>query len=169
MRFDRHGFTVAFGLSALLLAPAVDAAAAAIALRGKVSGPVTVTQANPDTGKHYALGGSGTVAPLGACTVNGSFNTPGNIANGHAEGTVTLTAAQGSVTLQLVGPPSPAFGPPPASFNYTITGGTGSFAGASGTGKAAFLLNDPTLAPGKGPGHTPNYSLDFGGAPYPST
>jgi hypothetical protein len=46
--------------------------------------------------------------------------------------------AAGSVTLQLVGPSQKGFSPPPARFHYTITGGTGKYAGASGRGRVAF-------------------------------
>jgi hypothetical protein len=66
--------------------------------------------------------------------ISGTLHTPGFILQGHTTGTLVLSSAQGSITLQLVGPPQPGFSPPPSTLQYTITGGTGAYAGAAGQG-----------------------------------
>jgi hypothetical protein len=105
------------------------------------------------------LNGSGTVSPLGRVTTRGILTAHG------AEpvvftGTITITGTNGSVTAKLKGR---LFGPtyPRESVHliYTITGGTGAFRGATGTGKALFLPHfngSPTL-----------FVLTFGDAPPP--
>jgi hypothetical protein len=57
------------------------------------------------------------------------------IATGHAGGTLTLSGARGSLTLQLEGPTQPGFSAPPSTFAYTILGGTGAFAASHGSGQ----------------------------------
>jgi hypothetical protein len=53
------------------------------------------------------------------------------------QGTVTLVGANGSITATLVGQVvGPTILGAPIELTYTITGGTGAFAGATGTGKA---------------------------------
>lgn len=110
----------------------------ALRLRGQVSGTWTTVFTNPDAGRAQRLDGTGTVTPLGAVSASGTLTTPGFIARGRATGTLTLTAADGTVTLDLVGPPQKGFASPPASFRYTIAGGTGADAGASGKGRVSF-------------------------------
>jgi hypothetical protein len=110
----------------------------ALALGGQVNGAWLKQPTLPDVGGDQTLTGTGTVGPLGTVTLSGELHTPGFIAQGTTTGTVTLSNADGSVTLRLVGPPQPGFSPPPATFHYTITGGTDKFAGASGQGTVTF-------------------------------
>src|SRR5581483_7237629 len=105
---------------------------------GQVTGTWDSVPTLPDVGKTQELSGTGTVAPLGAVAVRGELHTPGFVAQGRATATLTLTTERGSVTLQLTGPLQPGFSQPPATFQYTITGGTGAYAGASGSGSVAF-------------------------------
>jgi hypothetical protein len=115
------------------------AAQQVLALGGQVSGVwQTDFPLNPDVGQGQMLRGGGIVSPLGTVQMTGHLHMPGFIAQGQAVGTVTLSNAAGSVTLQLVGPPEPGFGPPPATFQYTITGGTGQYAGATSSGTVVF-------------------------------
>jgi hypothetical protein len=78
------------------------------------------------------------VRPLGAVTSTGTLSAHG------AEpvtftGTVTLTGKTGSITASLFGRLFGAQYPgEPVNLTYTITGGTGTFAGASGSGRAVF-------------------------------
>jgi hypothetical protein len=109
-----------------------------LALDGSVSGTWQKRFTLPDTGGDQALTGGGKVAPLGQVRMRGELHTPGFIAQGQTVGTITLTNAKGSVTVQLVGPPQPGFSGPPSMFHYTILGGTGQYAGASGSGGATF-------------------------------
>ena len=148
MRPSRRWWGVVIGLVGLVALPALGdekaapAAGETIHLKGKIHGTYTVRKANPDTGSTYQLTASGEVHPLGRSEATGSFHTPGNIANGHAEGTLTLSDPKGGVTLTLVGPAQPAFAPPPSQFAFTITGGTGKFQGAQGSGTATLALRE---------------------------
>jgi hypothetical protein len=106
--------------------------------RGVIRGTWSASQLNPDVGITQTLSGLGTVAPLGAVQASGSLHTPGFIIQGFTTGTMVLTNAQGSVTLSLIGhQPQPGFSPPTSALDYTITGGTGAYAGASGSGVVA--------------------------------
>jgi hypothetical protein len=120
-----------------------------LALSGQISGAWLERPTLPDVGGAQTLTGTGTVGPLGTVTLSGELHTPGFIAQGEATGTLTLSNADGSVTLRLVGPPQSGFSPPPATFQYTITGGTGKYAGASGQGTVGFQEQDspPMVCP----------------------
>jgi hypothetical protein len=109
-----------------------------MALRGTVTGTWTSVPTNPDTGMTQQLDGAGQVKPLGAVIATGTLHMPGFIREGRTTGTMVLTNAQGSVTLQLTGPPQPGFSPPPNTFTYKIVSGTGAYAGATGHGMATF-------------------------------
>src|SRR5690348_6015584 len=99
-----------------------------LALDGSVSGTWQKRFTLPDTGGDQVLTGSGRVAPLGQVRMRGELHTPGFISEGTTVGTITLTNAKGSVSVQLVGPRQPGFSGPPSTFHYTIVGGTGQYA-----------------------------------------
>jgi hypothetical protein len=86
---------------------------------------------------------NGTVGPLGAVTAKGTVTASGAEPVSYT-GTVTLVGASGTITVSLAGQ---VFGPSrlgaPIELTYTITGGTGAFAFATGSGKAAY---SPSLA-----------------------
>ena len=118
--------------------PAAVATPQVLVLSGDVIGTLTTTFTFSDGSSTASLTGTGTVAPVGAVSVSGSLSTPGFVTGGAAEATVTLTGAAGSLVLQLMGPFQTGFSPPPPNFQYTITGGTGAFAGDSGSGLVIF-------------------------------
>jgi hypothetical protein len=109
-----------------------------LALQGAIAGTYTTVPTIPDTGMTQQLDGAGNVKPLGAVTAMGTIHMPGFIREGRATGTLTLTNAHGSVTLQLTGPLQPGFSPPPSTFHYQIVSGTGAYAGATGKGTITF-------------------------------
>jgi len=80
-------------------------------------------------------------------------HTVGSLQRGNAGGTVALTNPNGSVSLTLKGPQQPDFSKLPYQFRYQITGGSGDFAGARGTGTALLGLGSigvrhpPNMAP----------------------
>src|SRR5689334_5781485 len=76
--------------------PDLVAHAATIApvLGGTLTGTYTTSHANPDTGTRYGLSGSGTLNLLGQVTAKGTLQSLGNVASGHAGGTVTITAGK---------------------------------------------------------------------------
>lgn len=146
-----------------------------VTLSGQIGGTWTLRGQVPDAGGAYQLSGNGTLAPLGPVRVAGSLQSPGLIAQGRTTGALTLTSAQGTLTLALSGPSqagdsSQAGGsPPPSSLTYSVTGGTGAYAGEHGTGTARLVMTPerrPTPVPGR---PTPQFiiaamfTLTFGG------
>jgi hypothetical protein len=119
-----------------------------LTLSGTFTGTWTPVLVVPDLGFPQTLHGAGTVGPLGTVQASGSIATPGFVWQGRSTGTFTLTGAAGSITIQLVGPLQGGFSPPPSAFNYTITGGTGAYAGA--TGKGTVTLAETRAAAGGG-------------------
>jgi hypothetical protein len=107
-------------------------------LAGKLQGAWTMLSTLPDKGSDLSLSGDGLMSPLGQVKISGMLHTPGFVITGRATGTIVLSTAQGSITLQLVGPLQPGFSPPPDTFQYTITDGTGAYASASGQGTLKF-------------------------------
>jgi hypothetical protein len=115
------------------------------AFDGNATGTWTVAQPiAADVGTTQTLAGSGTIAILGAVQGSGTLHTPGFIVRGYTTGTMVFSNAQGSITLSLIGQqPQPGFSPPPSAFNYSITGGKGAYAGASGSGVATLTETPP--------------------------
>jgi hypothetical protein len=111
----------------------------AMKLVGNVSGTWAVQSSLiADVGTTQALHGSGNLPGLGAFQVSGTISTPGFISSGYTHGTLRLTNVHGSVTLQLVSvSPQSGFSGPASGLHYTIVSGTGSYAGATGSGSAA--------------------------------
>jgi hypothetical protein len=105
-----------------------------------VQGTYTAQRPNPDLGWAYELTGAGQVQPLGQSGASGKFTTLGNVATGRSEGQLSLTGRGGDVTLSLTGPEQTGLAPPPDQFDYQITGGTGTFGGATGLGMVTLRL-----------------------------
>jgi len=103
-------------------------------LHGPLQGSYTIVPSIPDTGRQYDLNGSGSIRGLGQVTATGELHSTGFIWNGQATGTLTLQNANGTVTLQLVGPSQPGFAPLPNHFHYTIVSATGAYTGMHGSG-----------------------------------
>ena len=136
----------------LPLIPAGHHRAHHLTLIGQVSGTWGTQPGVPDAGARQTLTGSGTVQPLGAVEANGTLHLTGFIRRGEATGTLTLTNAQGSVRLKLVGPPQRGFSGPPATFHDKITGGTGAYAHATGRGTAGLTETTEFVRPPCPPG-----------------
>jgi hypothetical protein len=126
----------------------VTAAAKNVLLDGTINGKYSLAPTAVSIGAGYVFNGTGTAGDLGAVSAHAFVTIPAFIAPGHATGTMTLTqvgpmanALLNSVTLALTGPPQPASAGFPATLNFTITGGTGQFAGATGAGTIAVTLN----------------------------
>lgn len=114
-------------------APGVGPASTTVVLSGQVEGK-------------QPLDGSGTVGPLGAVTMTGTLSASGAEPVNYS-GTVTLVGSSGSVTLSLSGR---LFGPnyigETVDLTYTITGGTGAYQDATGSGKAVLSFELPPIS-----------------------
>ena len=121
----------------------VGTKAAGPSLDGAVSGTYQTPVSIPDVGLTYDFTGAGDAGSLGHVTTTGSVHLPGFVASGRATGSLNLANAKGSVTLALTGPTEPGFGPFPSTLTYVVTGGTGTYAGAAGSGTIT-----ATLVPG---------------------
>ena len=118
--------------------PSAGATPQQLTLSGEIVCTLGTVPPLPDGSSTRPLTGTGTVAPVGDVFVSGELRTPGFVTGGAAQATLTLTGANGSLALQLMGPFQSGFSPPPTTFQYTISGGTGAFAGASGSGTVTF-------------------------------
>jgi hypothetical protein len=134
-------------LVATIDSTAIVAASSAVNLNGTITGTYSLAPtANPDIGATTVFNGTGTAGDLGAVSVHATVTVPGFVATGNATGTLTLTrvassaAGAGSVTLALTGPTQAGFGSVPSTLSYTITGGTGVDAGATGSGTIAVTM-----------------------------
>jgi len=118
-----------------------------IALNGEVGGTWTIQMVNPDVGRAQTLTGSGTVQPLGKVGATGTLQATGFIAKGRAGGMLTLSNAQGSVTIKLTGPPQPGFSMLPRQFTFKIVAATGKYKGATDQGSASLTEVEAACSP----------------------
>ncbi|HZL33904.1 MAG TPA: hypothetical protein VFC78_01260 [Tepidisphaeraceae bacterium] len=115
-------------------------------LAGTIAGTYRSTVGNPDVGKTYSFSGSGTAGDLGGVSLKGSVHLPGFILHGRASGTLTLRNARGSLTVRLLGPVEAGFGAFPSTLSYVIIGGTGAYAGDTGSGSIDVTLANSMTA-----------------------
>jgi hypothetical protein len=113
-------------------APATGSPAMPLVLSGKIEGPTPMV-------------GTGTISPLGAVSSSGTLRASSAEPMTY-KGTVTLVGASGSITLNLSGQ---HLGPQQIGrtidLAYTITGGTGAFESATGSGKAVLSFELPSV------------------------
>jgi hypothetical protein len=153
------GVTAARGPAAI-----VAAARAHLKLEISVDGTIQGTWlrqvAVPSSDDALVLQGTGSVDPLGTVSVSTALQAPGLAIRGKVSGPLTLTSGQGTVTLQLEGTlPSVGFSASATTYRYTITGGTGAYAGVWGSGRASLQLR-PEIRPATPPGQAaPDYVI----------
>jgi hypothetical protein len=131
-------------LAACLLAAAPPSVAETPPFFGSVGGALQVTGVGPNGPTSARYGGTGTATQLGAALMEGDISIvgPASCPNGFtATHRDTLTASDGSrvsMTISETSCPRPA---DPSTYDctgtYTITGGTGRFASAAGSGEWA--------------------------------
>jgi hypothetical protein len=124
----------AHGAAMVRIEPALDVA---VGLSGTARGTYHSGKA---LGSPVSFSGKGPVTPLGHATVKGSLQLDVQMPTGQ----ITLTARHTRIFANLS---TAGLGQP---FFYTITGGTGQFAGVSGSGVASVST---VPAHGKGPAH----------------
>ena len=130
-----------------------------LALNGTISGTFVTTlnsANNPAAGTTTTFQGSGTITGLGQVNVTGSLvKLVGPTGQLSTVETFTLTAAQGSVTIELTNSAPKPGSPSPAQSSFSIVRATGVFQGAIDTGTASLQtitelvpVSPPTLARG---------------------
>jgi hypothetical protein len=115
--------------------------AQAFALNGTLHGGFFLTATTSSVGGTFSFGIEGKVTPLGQTGDSGRIQTTGPVAQGMATGTLTIAAPKGSLKLQLSGPVQAGPAGLPATLSYTITSGTHSYRGATGSGAFAVSAN----------------------------
>ena len=87
-----------------------------------------------DAGVTNTFQGQGNLPLFGKVQFQGTLQGLGNIAFGQANGEITLSNSQGSLTLELVGPVQKSFAPLPQVFQFSVVSGTGAFTSIQMTG-----------------------------------
>jgi len=88
----------------------------------------------PTPSEDLAIMGSGNAGAMGAVSASGGFGLS-EFTNALFGGiTLTSTSGAGTVTLEFTGASGSSTGFPPPTLTYVVTGGTGQFAGANGSG-----------------------------------
>jgi hypothetical protein len=126
---------------------AIVASATSLSLSGTLTGTYNLAPTAVDVGAGYVFTGTGTAGGMGNVSAQGTVFLPGFITTGHAHGSLTLnavgpsaTAVASTVIIAVTGPAEAGFGPFPSTLDYIITDGTGTFAGAAGSGTIAVTL-----------------------------
>ena len=135
-------FLALVATTALLASVAVSATAAETPFKGKVNAVETGTVVGPT--RFLVRDGGGTATHLGKYTEHITMQI--NLPTRHSMGAATFTAANGdTLTATVEGQATPA-SPGVLSIVevYTITGGTGRFAGATGTFTLESIANQAT-------------------------
>lgn len=99
-----------------------------------IAGTFTKPLGNPDSGTQYQFNGSGKTKALGTLTLTGNVRLPGFVANGKANGRLTLANSKGTIVLSVNGPPQSP-GSLPGTLSYSIVSGTGTYAHSTGKGQ----------------------------------
>ena len=147
---------------AATVSPSTPATANSLSISGTVHGSYLQHLGPPDTGGTIRFIAIGKLSGLGHTIEYGSIQLPGFTANPQVKGTVTLVAPKGTVTLQLAQVPATTSATGGSSavlvnsyhLGYTITAGTGAFAGDQGSGTVDLKLYAPSAKSVKPVGNT---------------
>jgi hypothetical protein len=111
-----------------------------VSVKGTFTGTYTTPLGNPDA-RSYVFTGTGTAGALGTATLDGTVTPPGFILSAPASGELTLTAPNGTVTLDLSGKPQPGGSPVPQKMTYVMSDSTGDFVNGAAKGSVAIALD----------------------------
>ena len=123
-----------------------------VRLSGQVRGTWQRQPEVPDAGGTYQLKGNGLVRPLGAVQATSTLHTPGLIAHGTTNGTVTLVTPRGALTVALTGSSQRSFSSVPTKLSFAIQSGTGRYQGSTGSGVVQLALTPQRRPPAPRPG-----------------
>jgi hypothetical protein len=88
----------------------------------------SIYQITTDAGTTYQFSGSSTLPRLGDVAVSGNITTVSNVMFGHATGQLTLTSANGQMTIEVTGPLQNGGSALPGRYTYRVTSATGDLA-----------------------------------------
>ena len=115
-----------------------------VSVKGTITGTYTTPLGNPDA-RSYVFTGTGNAGAMGAVSLDGTITPPGFILSAPANGELTLTNANGTITLDLTGKPQQGGSPLPQKMSYVVSGGTGTFENAGGKGTVSIAVDDTAL------------------------
>ena len=117
-------------------------------ISGTVKGRYTISLPEPGGSLTYTLEGLGQVSPLGRAAASGSLRTPASPAGGHGQnqGQMTLSNAQGTLTLRLTGPVQARV--TSLVNRFAVQSGTGAYHGLSGRGVVMLQLSPTSVDSG---------------------
>jgi len=130
------GGAVQGALGVAALAPIVERQAKPLVLNGTLHGGYSFNHLSPAATGTYPFGVEGRMTSLGETGDSGQIKTNGLTANG----TMTIAAPRGSLKLQLTGAVQAGSETLPSTLSYTITSGTRSYRGATGSGSIVVTL-----------------------------
>ena len=108
---------------------------------GTYTQPVVV-----DAGVEYQLDARLSLGSVGNFRVRGWVQGTGMVIGGRATGHLVLSNGHGTITLDLHSGELPPFSPLPPELVYSITAGTGAYAGERGYGVAGFSVTPAPTA-----------------------
>jgi hypothetical protein len=118
------------------------------ALGGSATGTYICTLEYGTMPSGYHFTGQGTVKGMGIVQIQIDVYGVGFHTTGTAHGTMTLSNAKGSVTVQLTGPIQPKLSALPSWFEYKIVQGTGAYTNLRDSGTMS-LIRTPDKIPVK--------------------
>jgi hypothetical protein len=131
-----------------------------ISLDGTFHGRYVVVSSLPDGGATFRAKGSGHLHGIGRASLKGTFTSVGFIAQGVAQGGITLVRPGDRIALELTSPVEHG-GPTelPSVFSVGITGASGKFRGDHGFGSATLTMAPGQASVGLRPGERGTFSL----------
>jgi hypothetical protein len=112
-----------------------------VKIGGTFTGSYTNPLGNPDIPRRYHFTSSGTAGAMGSVDLTGSIAPPGFIRGSSSTGQITLTNANGSITIDVTGKLQTGGGPLPRKLTYTISDSTGNYVSAIGKGSVSLVLD----------------------------
>ncbi|MHB1561642.1 MAG: hypothetical protein ACYC61_29690 [Isosphaeraceae bacterium] len=112
-----------------------------IQLDGTIRGHYHALAVPPDAGPAFAASGNGQIQGIGHTHATAVVHGTGFITGGQSQGDATLKGPHGKVTIHLTGVPFQAgFQGLPATFAFSITGGTGKYRNVHENGSATLAI-----------------------------
>lgn len=117
-------------------------------IRVTVKGQYTIPLSEPGGSLTYTLAGTGKASPLGQVAAIGTIRTPASTGGGYGQnqGLLTLSNAQGALTLRLTGPVQARV--TSLVRQFAVQSGTGAYQGLFGRGIVTLHLTPTSIDSG---------------------